>query len=80
VRTTLSLDEDIAALLNKEMRRSGSSFKETVNHFLRLGLMSSGNQKLKPFKVKPFLLGLPANLNYQNVAELLDELEGPTRR
>ena len=35
MRTTLSLDDDLASLLNKEMRHSGTSFKETVNHYLR---------------------------------------------
>ena len=41
MRTTLSLDADVASLLNQEMRRSGASLKKTVNHFLRLGLMAS---------------------------------------
>jgi hypothetical protein len=39
VRTTLSLDDGVAHLLKKEMRRSRASLKETVNHFLRFGLM-----------------------------------------
>ncbi len=38
MRTTLSLDDDVAQLLNKEVRRSGDSFKEVVNRFLRMGL------------------------------------------
>jgi hypothetical protein len=41
VRTTLSLEDDVANLLNKEIRRSGVSFKHAVNHFLRLGLIAS---------------------------------------
>ena len=41
MRTTLSLDDDVARLLDKESRRSGASFKEVVNRFLRLGLMAS---------------------------------------
>jgi hypothetical protein len=32
------LDKDVADKLNAEMRRSGKSFKETVNEFLRAGL------------------------------------------
>jgi ribbon-helix-helix CopG family protein len=78
VRTTLSLDDDVAALLNKEVRRSGSSFKEAVNRCLRAGLTSAGRERVKPFKVQPFPLNLPPNLSYDNVAELLDELDSPT--
>jgi hypothetical protein len=80
VRTTLSLDDDVASLLNKEIRRTGYSFKQVVNHFLRLGLMAGKKPARKPFVVKPRELGLPPGLSYDNVEELLDALEGPNRR
>jgi hypothetical protein len=38
VRTTLTLDDDVAAKLHQESRRTGKSFKETVNEYLRIGL------------------------------------------
>jgi hypothetical protein len=77
VRTTLSLDDDVASLLNKESRRSGASFKQVVNHFLRLGLMASKRPARKPFVVKPWKLGLP---HFEKVEELLEYLEGPDHR
>jgi Ribbon-helix-helix protein, copG family len=80
MRTTLSLDEDVARLLDKESRRSGASFKEVVNRFLRLGLMASKRPLQKPFVVVPRKLGLPPGLNYDNVELLLEELEGPAHR
>ena len=80
MRTTLSLDDDVARLLNKESRRSGASFKEVVNHFLRLGLMASKRPTRKPFAVAPRKLGLPPGLTYDNVEQLLDALEGPAHR
>jgi hypothetical protein len=80
VRTTLTLDNDVAALLNKEMRRSGEPFKQVVNRAIRLGLNGSKQPARKPFKVTPINLGLPPDLNYDNVEELLDYLEGPYRR
>ena len=76
MRTTLSLDDDVAHLLQKEIRRSGSSLKETVNHYLRLGLTARKPAR-KKFVVKPIAMGLPPGLSYDNVEELIEALEGP---
>jgi hypothetical protein len=80
VRTTLSIDEDVAKLLRSEMRRTGSSLKTAVNYFLRLGLMNSGKASRKKFVVCPRPLGLPQGLSYDNVEELLEVLEGPAHK
>lgn len=77
MRTTLSLDDDVAGLLKKEMRRSGASLKETVNDLLRLGLMASHNRSRRSFVVTPLPLGLPPGLSYDNIEELIETLEGP---
>jgi len=77
VRTTLTLDEDVAALLNKEVRKSGESFKQVVNRYLRLGLTASKHPARKPFVVKPWKLGLPP---FEKVEELLEYMEGPDYR
>ena len=81
VRTTLTLDEDVRAKLEQEMRRSRKSFKQTVNEVLRLGL--NARPQLKPAKkfvvrARPF--GPPPGLSYDNIEELLDQLDGPMRR
>lgn len=70
------MDSDVANLLNKEMRRSGQSFKETLNHFLRVGLMAPKQRPGKPFVATPRNLGLPPGLSYDNVEELIEALEG----
>jgi len=80
VRTTLSLDDDVANLLSKESRRSGASFKEVVNHFLRLGLMAAKQPRGKSFVVAPRELGLPPGHSYDNVEQLINALEGPAHR
>lgn len=80
MRTTLSLDDDVATLLEKETRRSGASFKETVNRLLRLGLAASRRPPRKRFVVQPWNMGLPQGLSYDNVEELLEVLEGPDHR
>ena len=80
MRTTLTLEDDVASLLNKEVRRSGITFKQAVNHFLRMGLMASKQQTKKGFVVTPRPLGLPPGLSYDNVEELIEALEGPTHK
>jgi len=80
VRTTLSLDDDVASLLRQEMRRSGNSLKGAVNHFLRVGLLSTDGRLKKPFIVSPRPLGLPPGLSYDSVAELLENLEETARK
>ena len=80
MRTTLSLDEDVVKLLRRELRRSGTSLKAAVNHFLRLGLMTSGKRECKPFTVAPRPLGLPPGLNYDNIEDLIEALESTTHK
>lgn len=77
MRTTLTLDDDVASLLNKEVRKTGEPFKQVVNRYLRLGLTASKQPARKPFKVTPLNLNLPP---FEKVEELLDYLEGPYRR
>jgi len=65
------------------MRRSGDSYKGTVNRLLRLGLTASARPEgEKPFVVKPFPLGIGEMLDRHNgkVSALLEELEGPYHR
>ena len=76
----MTLEDDVAGLLQKEMRRSGMSFKQAVNHFLRLGIMRSRQPSVKPFTVEPRALGLPRGLSYDNVEELIEALEGPSHK
>ena len=80
MRTTLTLDDDVASLLEKETRRSGGSFKETVNRCLRLGLAMAKCPPRKRFVVTPRNMGLPQGLSYDNVTELLEAIEGPAQR
>jgi len=80
VRTTLTLDEDVRAKLEAEMRRTGRSFKDTVNETLRIGLTASRPQPTKPFKIQARDLGARPGFNFDNIEELLDQIEGPMRR
>ncbi len=80
MRTTLSLDDDVASLLEKESRRSGVSYKEVINRILRLGLMAANRPARKAFAVKPRKLGSLSAVTYDNVEQFIEHLEGPEHR
>jgi hypothetical protein len=80
MRTTLTLEDDVADRLREESRRSGRSFKETVNEYLRLGLEARrAPRSARRFKIKARPLGVRRGMDYDNVAELLEQIEGPDR-
>jgi hypothetical protein len=82
MRTTLTLDEDVAAKLKSEARRAGRPFREIVNETLRHGLASrrvAGRRQ--PFQVTVRDLGnLKPGLSLDNVAELIEHVEGSLYR
>lgn len=80
MRTTVTFEDDVAALLKKEMRKSGEAFKQVVNRAVRTGLSAPAQRPRKPFKVKPWNLQPPPGQSFDNVHELLDALDGPERR
>jgi hypothetical protein len=81
MRTTLTLDEDVSVKLEEELRKRGGSFKELVNELLRLGLNTRRELgKVKPFKVRARSLGKRTGLDYDNIGQLLEQLEGPTHK
>lgn len=81
MRTTLTLDEDVAARLREETRRRNTSFKDTVNACLRRGLEAPSEADLAaPFRVEPRRLGLRAGISLDDIGGLVDLLDGPARR
>ena len=77
MRTTLTLDADVAAKAKRGAAKLGKSFKEVINAALRIGL----DEVLKPAAAKPYRtkgrpLGLRQGFNYDNIAELLARAEG----
>jgi hypothetical protein len=82
VRTTLTLDDDVAARLQAEARRSARPFKTVVNEYLRAGLAQRRvTEKSKPFRVEDHDFGgLRPGLSLDRIGVLLEELEGPDHR
>ena len=81
MRTTVTLDDDVAAQLDREMRESGKGFKQALNDALRNGLARRrGASSVAPFIVQARPLGLVPGLDYSNAGEMLETGEGPDHR
>jgi hypothetical protein len=82
VRTTLTLDDDVASRLKAEARRTGRPFKEVVNTCLRLALSRSFKQRRQArFEIRPRDIGATRpGLSLDNVGHLLEAVEGPLHR
>jgi hypothetical protein len=76
MRTTLTLEPDVAARLKLEIRRSGKGLKTLVNEALRLGLGLSGKPvQGPPFEVRPHPFGFKPGVDLDRMNQLVDELE-----
>jgi hypothetical protein len=79
-RTTLTLDDDVAAGLEREVRRTGRSFRAVVNEALRVGLEHGQRVAPAPYVVEPADLGLRTGLELDHVSGVLEALEGARHR
>ena len=70
MRTTLTLDPDVAAKAKKGAAKLHKPFKEVINAALRIGLDEILTPPAaKPYKTKPRPLGLPGGFRYDNNSE-----------
>jgi hypothetical protein len=76
VRTTLSLDADVADRLQRVVRRSGKSLKGVVNEALRTGLgMTEKPVEPSPFRIRALADGLQPGIDPERMNQLADEIE-----
>ena len=79
MRTTLTLDDDVAAQLEAYRSKQELSFKDAVNSALRRGLSELNRRKArKPFRTKPLDMGPCLIPSLDNIWEVLDEVEDDT--
>ena len=78
MRTTLSLDDDVARLLERTRRRRGISLKQLVNEALREGLarLEAPRAPRKRHATKAVSLGRCLLDNVDDVAEALAAADG----
>jgi hypothetical protein len=77
MRTTLTLDDDVAVQIERLRRTRNANLKDVVNEALRRGLrdMSAPPKKRPAFRTRAFHMGKPL-INIDNIAEALAHLEG----
>jgi hypothetical protein len=75
MRTTLTLDDDLAALLKRRARELGIPFKEAVNRVLRTGLGEATQRRVAAPKTKPHSFGFRPGIDPDKLGQLADELE-----
>ena len=80
MRTTLTLDADVAAKAKRGAAKLGKPFREVINAALRLGLDEVLKPSAKPYRTKSRPLGLKPGLSYDDVGELLARTEGEEHR
>jgi hypothetical protein len=74
MRTTVTLDPDVAARLRATMRERDVSFKVALNDALRRGLGQEADAA-RPFAVRPLPLGLRPHIDADRALELAAGLE-----
>jgi hypothetical protein len=76
MRTTLTLDDDLARQIKRLQHRSQLSFKETVDLVLRRGLGLTEPALSNPaFEVEPFDGGFAPGIDAEKLNQFLDELD-----
>jgi Arc/MetJ family transcription regulator len=76
MRTTVNLDDDVAAAVERLRRDRSLGLSETVNELIRAGLQ--GRSPRRAFRQRTQDIGL--SIDVANVAEALEQLDGPAAR
>jgi hypothetical protein len=76
MRTTLTIDDDLAGLLKRQARELGLPFKDVVNRTLRAGLGEQASPRKRPTpKIIPHSFGFRPGIDLDKLNQLVDELE-----
>ncbi|HEX4802034.1 MAG TPA: hypothetical protein VFV14_00885 [Myxococcaceae bacterium] len=76
MRTTLTLDPDVARMIDEEVHRQRKTFKQVVNEAIRRGLSSAGfRRSAKRYRLTPHHSKLRPGFDRASLNRLADELE-----
>jgi hypothetical protein len=77
MRTTVTLDKDVAAAVDRLRRTEDIGVSEALNRLARAGLVDKGVRKR--FRQRAASMG-PFQVDVSNVADALEAVEGPHHR
>jgi len=82
MRTTLTIDDDLAIQIERLRRDRDANLKDVVNEALRRGLreMTMRKKQRKPFRMEPLEGVVPRMSNMDNIAEVIAIGEGEAFR
>ncbi len=82
MRTTIALEDDVAAAIEELRNSQGRSLRSVVNEVLRLGLarLSDPPEAASPFRTRTVSLGGCVYADIDNVHEVLAIAEGDDHR
>jgi len=76
MRTTVTIDDDLAALLEEFRKREGLSFKAALNQIIRIGVQAqSAPPKATSYRTPTRVMGLKPGIDNTRLNTLVDELE-----
>ena len=75
MRTTLTLDDDLAATLKEQARRADQPFKQVVNDTLRRGLSPAPAGEGPSYQVRPHHSGFRPGVDPLRLNQFNDSLE-----
>ena len=75
MRTTLTLDPDIAERIRQELASGRTSLKQVINEGLRRGLLMKQATRRIPFRVHPHRSAYQPGIDRAKLTQLLDELD-----
>ena len=79
MRTTLTIDDDLAGLLKRRARELGLPFRDVVNRTLRAGLGEQARPRRQAApKTIPHRFGFRPGIDLDKLNQLADELEAET--
>ena len=78
MRTTLTIDDDVAAALERLRKTRDETLKDLINDALRRGIkqMTAGPKRRELFRTQPVDLGRLRIVSIDNIAEALAQSEG----
>ncbi|PZF80327.1 hypothetical protein [Jiangella anatolica] len=75
MRITLTLDPDVATMIETIRRERGATLRDVVNDALRKGLAQTKPTSREVFATRTVTLGQPSRPGVDDVADVLEQVE-----